>query len=136
MPPLRAEAAAARMANSGTDRFEPLYDTHPLTGAAIEVFYADYTLETFGRCGPGWFWWYRRRGAAPLGPRTGPFPTRYAAYRDATIAAAPTADRSALSAAVAVKTATSERPMIKFAVLCFRIASAIKRRGSTIEAIR
>jgi hypothetical protein len=82
MPPLRAETAAARMATD-QNRFEPLYDTHPLTGAAIEVFYADYTLETFGRCGPGWFWWYRRRGAAPIRPRTGPFPTRYAAYRDA-----------------------------------------------------
>jgi hypothetical protein len=83
MPPLRAEAVGARMVNSDRNRFEPLYDTHPLTGAAIEVFYADRTLETFGRCGPGWFWWYRRRGASPSGPRTGPFPTSYAAYRNA-----------------------------------------------------
>jgi hypothetical protein len=51
MPPLRAEAAAARMADSAANRFWPLYDAHPLTGAAIEVFYADRTLETFGRCG-------------------------------------------------------------------------------------
>ena len=29
----------------------PLYDVDPQTGAAIEVFYADRTLETFGRCG-------------------------------------------------------------------------------------
>jgi hypothetical protein len=71
------------MANSAASRFEPLYETHPLTGAAIEVFYADRTLETFGRCGPGWFWWYRQRGFAPDGKRRGPFPTRYAAYRNA-----------------------------------------------------
>jgi hypothetical protein len=83
MPPLRADAAPARMANSAPNRFEPLYDTHPLTGAAIEVFYADYTLETFGRCGPGWFWWYRRRGFVPDGERRGPFATSYAAYRHA-----------------------------------------------------
>ena len=42
--------------------FEPLYDIHPRTGANIEVFYADRTLETFGRVGAGWFWWSRRRG--------------------------------------------------------------------------
>jgi hypothetical protein len=83
MPPFKAEAAAARMANSDPHRCEPIYETHPLTGAAIEVFYADRTLETFGRCGPGWFWWYRRRGFAPDGERRGPFATSYAAYRDA-----------------------------------------------------
>jgi hypothetical protein len=83
MPPLRAEADAARVANSDPNRFEPLYDTHPLTGAAIEVFYADRTLETFGRCGPGWFWWQRRRGSSPTSKRTGPFASSYAAYRNA-----------------------------------------------------
>ena len=62
---------------------EPIFDVHPLTGASIEVFYADRTLETFGKGGAGWFWWSRRRGFAPGGPLTGPFPTRYAAYRDA-----------------------------------------------------
>ena len=36
---------------------EPLFDIDPRTGAAIEVFYADRALETFGRCGAGWFWW-------------------------------------------------------------------------------
>jgi hypothetical protein len=75
MPPHRTGAATAKMANFNPKRFEPLYDTHPLTGAAIEVFYADRTLETFGRCGPGWFWWYRRRGASPCAPRIGPFAT-------------------------------------------------------------
>src|SRR5258708_38335106 len=63
---------------------EPLFDVHPQTGAAIEVFYADRSLETFGRCGAGWFWWSRRRGYPAEGPATGPFATSYAAYRHAT----------------------------------------------------
>ncbi len=62
---------------------EALYDTHPRTGAAIEVFYADHSMETFGRCGAGWFWWSRRRGSSPAGAAAGPFPTSYAAYRHA-----------------------------------------------------
>jgi hypothetical protein len=62
---------------------EPLYDVHPRTGASIEVFYADRTLETFGKGGAGWFWWSRRRGFAPDGPPTGPFATSYSAYRHA-----------------------------------------------------
>ena len=64
-------------------RLEPLFDVHPRTGASIEVFFADRTLETFGRCGAGWFWWSRRRGCSPAGPATGPFATSYAAYRHA-----------------------------------------------------
>jgi hypothetical protein len=68
----------------------PLFDIHPLTGASIEVFYADRALETFGRRGSGWFWWSRRRGFAPNGPASGPFGTSYAAYRHAMNAAAPT----------------------------------------------
>ena len=62
---------------------EPLYDVDPRTGASIEVFYADLALESFGRRGAGWFWWYRRRGFSPDGRRVGPFATSYAAYRDA-----------------------------------------------------
>ena len=62
---------------------EPLFDVHPQTGATIEVFYADRTMETFGRCGAGWFWWRRRRGFAPDSKATGPFASRYAAYRHA-----------------------------------------------------
>jgi hypothetical protein len=62
---------------------EPLFDVHPLTGVSFEVFYSDRTLETFGRHGAGWFWWSRRRGFSPDGPATGPFPTSYAAYRQA-----------------------------------------------------
>jgi hypothetical protein len=61
----------------------PLYDINPLTGISIEVFYADRTLETFGRGGAGWFWWPRRRGCLPEGPATGPFATSYGAYRHA-----------------------------------------------------
>jgi len=71
-------------------RHEPLFDVHPRTGASIEVFYADRALETFGRSGAGWFWWSRRRGYPPAGQATGPFPTSYAAYRDAFNAAIPT----------------------------------------------
>jgi hypothetical protein len=55
----------------------------PRTGAGIEVFYADRSLETFGRCGAGWFWWLRQRGCSPDGSPTGPFATGYAAYRHA-----------------------------------------------------
>jgi hypothetical protein len=62
-------------------RREPLFDVHPRTGVSIEIFYADRTLETFGKCGAGWFWWSRRRGFSPEGPATGPFATSYAAYR-------------------------------------------------------
>jgi hypothetical protein len=48
-------------------RHEPLFDVDPRTGDAIEVFYTDRTLETFGRCGAGWFWQSRLRGFAPDG---------------------------------------------------------------------
>ena len=64
-------------------RREPLFDVHPQTGIRIEVFYADRTLETFGRGGAGWFWWSRRPGCSPDGSPTGPFATSYAAYRHA-----------------------------------------------------
>jgi hypothetical protein len=64
-------------------RQEPLFDIHPLTGASIEVFYADRALETFGKRGAGWFWWSRRPGFAPEGQPIGPFATSYAAYRHA-----------------------------------------------------
>jgi hypothetical protein len=62
---------------------EPIYDIVPETGVSIEVFYSDRTLETFGRCGAGWFWWPRRHGCAPGGSAAGPFATSYAAYRHA-----------------------------------------------------
>jgi hypothetical protein len=64
-------------------RSEPLFDIDPRTGASMEVFYADCTLDTFGRCGAGWFWCSRRRGYASATPAIGPFATRYAAYRHA-----------------------------------------------------
>jgi hypothetical protein len=71
-------------------RHQPLYDVHPGTGASIEVFYADRTLETFGGGSAGWFWWPRRRGSLPDGSAIGPFATSYAAYRHAMISPAPT----------------------------------------------
>jgi hypothetical protein len=64
-------------------RHEPLFDIHPVSGISLEVFYTDRTLETFGQCGAGWFWWLRGRGCAPEGKATGPFPTSYSAYRHA-----------------------------------------------------
>jgi hypothetical protein len=67
---------------------EPLYDINPETGVSIEIFYADRTLETFGRGGAGWFWWSRRSRSAPEGPATGPFASSYAAYRHAMTTAA------------------------------------------------
>jgi len=79
-------AAAPRNAvNSSGQRAhcEPLHDINPRTGVTFEVFYADRSLETFGRGGAGWFWWSRRRGFAPDGLASGPFATSYAAYRHA-----------------------------------------------------
>ena len=70
------------------NRNEPLFDVHPVTGACIEVFFADRRLATFGRGGAGWFWWPRRRGFAPTGLVVGPFPTSYSAYRHAAMSAA------------------------------------------------
>jgi hypothetical protein len=69
------------MLNAAT--YEPLFDIDPRTGAGIEVFYADRGLETFGWQGAGWFWCSRQRGFAAQGSATGPFGTRYAAYRHA-----------------------------------------------------
>ena len=69
-------------------KLETLFDVHPLTGTSFEVFYADRTFETFGRIGAGWFCWPRRRGFAPTGPATGPFPSSYLAYRAAFVAIA------------------------------------------------
>jgi hypothetical protein len=64
------------------NRYEPLFDVHPVTGASIEVFYAG-ALASFGRRGAGWFWQVRQRGYAPDGPAAGPFPTSYSAYLNA-----------------------------------------------------
>jgi hypothetical protein len=36
-------------------KYEPLFDIHPVTGASIEVFYAG-GLAAFDRVGSGWFW--------------------------------------------------------------------------------
>jgi hypothetical protein len=58
----------------------PLFDVHPQTGATIEVFYADRTMETFGRGGAGWFWWRR---LFAISPGRWLFPTSYAADRHA-----------------------------------------------------
>jgi hypothetical protein len=62
-------------------RHEPLFDIDPVTGASIEIFWADATLATFGRVGAGWWWHPRQRGFAPTGLAYGPFPTCYSAFR-------------------------------------------------------
>jgi hypothetical protein len=64
-------------------RYKPLFDSNPRTGASIEVFWADRSLETFGWKGAGWFWCSRRRGYPAAGQAVGPFATSYAAYRNA-----------------------------------------------------
>src|SRR5213592_2842839 len=79
----RREGGVRVSAVTSNPRREALFDVDPRTGATIEVFYADRRLETFGRCGAGWFWCYRRRGCAPDALPTGPFSTSYAAYRHA-----------------------------------------------------
>ena len=61
---------------------DPLYDIHPAIGVSIEVFYADRTLETFGRVALGGFGG-RAEGSSPDGSPTGPFATSYATYRHA-----------------------------------------------------
>ena len=68
-----------------SDRRQPLFVFDPLTGLTIEIFFADRTLESFGRHGAGFFWWPRRRGFAPNGPARGAFPTSYSAYRHAVV---------------------------------------------------
>jgi hypothetical protein len=75
------------MTMSSLDRrhrqYAPFFDTDPVTGRSIEVFYADRTLETFGKGGAGWFWHVRRSGLAPEGAARGPFPTPYLVLLDA-----------------------------------------------------
>jgi hypothetical protein len=78
-----------------TPAHEPLFEIDPLTPVNIEVFYADRSLETFGWCGAGWFWWARCRGYAPASSATGPFATRYAAYRDAILERCPSTEHFA-----------------------------------------
>src|SRR4051794_40000865 len=62
--------------------YEPLRDIHPLTGATIEVFYADRALETFGRLGAGCLVLSAPR-LLGIGSGNWSFRTSYAAYRDA-----------------------------------------------------
>jgi hypothetical protein len=75
--------------NDRLQKYEPLFEIHPISGASIEVFYADAKLATFGRGGIGWFWQVRQRGFAPQGTVSGPFPTSYSAYRNAMSALEP-----------------------------------------------
>jgi hypothetical protein len=64
--------------------YEPLYDLDPLTGASIEVFYADRVLANSFETREGWFWWSCQPGCLPGGLPTGPFATSYLAFKSAT----------------------------------------------------
>ena len=35
-----------------------IFDVRPMTGATIEIFFADRKLESLRRSGAGWFWWH------------------------------------------------------------------------------
>ena len=70
--PVALEAFVALSQRCQSPRHQPLFDVHRVTGASIEVFYAD-GLATFGRGGAGWCFWPRRRGFAPNGPCTRAF---------------------------------------------------------------
>ena len=45
---------------------EPFFDIHPVTGACIEVFYADNRLVTFGRGGSAGFGGFASAGSHRL----------------------------------------------------------------------
>ena len=63
---------------------EPMYDVDPVSGATIEVFYADQaSAPCFGVSSAGWLWWSHGHGCLSDAAAAGPFATKYAAYRDA-----------------------------------------------------
>jgi hypothetical protein len=106
---------------------EPFYDINPWTGISIEVFYSDRTLETFGRCGAGWFYWARRRGFSPAAPATGPFATSYSAYRQAMNAAAPASANLSLPDS-AMRGSTARKRAVVRAVFEFRSEKCQRNR--------
>jgi hypothetical protein len=71
---------------------EPLHVIHPITGATIEVFYADRVFAIMA--GAGRFWWSYKLGDVPEWPPRGPFRSRDAAYVDALAALEFVAPRS------------------------------------------
>ncbi len=65
-------------------RRQPLYDFHPVSGAILEVFFADAELAAaFGLHSVGWVWWRCKRGLTPDAPPRGPHTSAYRAYREA-----------------------------------------------------
>jgi len=92
-PSLKGGGVSARQSVSRTIRghgvrrcrvppeHESLFDIDPLTGASIEVFHADRSLESFGWLGAGWYWCARQRGSRLQAH--GPFPRSCSAYRAA-----------------------------------------------------
>jgi hypothetical protein len=63
--------------------FEPIYECDPNIGVSLEVFFADHVLAKSFGANSGWFWWRCKSGCLPDMPPTGPFGSRYTAYRDA-----------------------------------------------------
>jgi hypothetical protein len=60
---------------------EPLCSLQPLSGATIEVFYADQVFKSMRA--EGWFWWSYTPGDIPEWPPNGPHATSCDAFRDA-----------------------------------------------------
>jgi hypothetical protein len=64
--------------------WEPMYETDPVTGGTIEIFYAHRQFAaSFGAKDGGFFWWRFKSDCLLDGPPIGPFGTSYAAYRNA-----------------------------------------------------
>jgi hypothetical protein len=124
------------MTTSSVDRqhqkHAPFFDVDPVTGRSIEVFYADQTLETFGKRGAGWFWHARRRRFAPEGPAHGPFPTGYSAYRNAALSAAVSCDCSGAHASLQAAAALCEKG-VAMLPYCFHHCCAWKQLASSFQ---
>jgi hypothetical protein len=106
-------------------KYAPIFDVDAVTGVSIEVFYADRTLETFGRGGAGSFWWPRRRGFAP--EARGPFPTDYSAYRHAATSAALSGECSVAQTSVQVDALCKKN--VVMLPYCFHRCCAWKQRA-------
>jgi hypothetical protein len=66
-----------------------LYEIDPVSGAIIEIFYADRAVaQAFGARGAGWYWRTRETDCSPDAP-SGPFFVCLDAYRDAFLGRAP-----------------------------------------------
>src|SRR3954454_10309379 len=102
---------------------EPTCDVDPVSGATIEVFYADQaSASCFGVSSAGWLWWCSKGRCLPDASPVGPFATSYAAYRDAL-------GGSAIQFGSRIIPLLAPAPMRQRAT-CFHIASTPVGRGS------